>query len=237
MSRNDGRTLTSDPPTGPMAEVTLLDDWVTRARSQLAKRARRAMREIVLQVFALSLDGVIETEGSAFEDYFNSLGDDPRNERWITDSIEGASLHAVGRVTYGSMSQYFPTASHEDGANTFTTSAIDDAMNRIPKVVFSKTLTEADWGPVTILRGDTLEELARLREEGDGYVLVHGGATFAQALVRMDAVDEFRLAMYPFVAGTGPRLFTEGLDPRVLEVVAVEDLGFGGHGLTLRRSP
>ncbi len=193
------------------------------------------MREIVLQVFALSLDGVIETEGSAFEDYFNSLEDDPRNERWVTDSIAGASLHAVGRVTYESMSQYFPTATHDDGANPLTTSAIDDAMNRIPKAVFSKTLTEAAWGPVTVLRGDTLEELARLREDGEGYVLVHGGATFAQALVRLDAIDEFRLAVYPFIAGTGPRLFTEGLDPRVLQVVAREEFGCGGHGLTLRR--
>jgi dihydrofolate reductase len=194
------------------------------------------MREIVLQVFALSLDGVIETEGSAFEGYFNSLGDDPRNERWITDSIEGASLHAVGRVTYESMSKYFPTASHDDGANTFTTSRIDDAMNRIPKAVFSRTLTEAAWGPVTILQGDTLEELAHLRAEGDGYVLVHGGATFAQALVQLDAVDEYRLAVFPFVAGSGPRLFTEGLDPRVLQVVEVEDLGHGVQGFTLRRS-
>jgi cephalosporin-C deacetylase-like acetyl esterase len=62
-------------------------------------------------------------------------------------------------------------------------------------------------------------------------------ARLQQALVRLDAVDELRLAMYPFSAGTGPKLFTEGLDPRVLEVVALEDLGFGGHGLTLRRSP
>jgi dihydrofolate reductase len=220
--------------TDRMAEITMpADSMASDCRSPSVPG--ESMRQIVLQVFALSLDGVIETEGSAFEDYFNSLDDDPGNERWVTDSIDGASLHAVGRATYESMSKYFPTASHDDGANTLTTSAIDDAMNRIPKAVFSKTLTEAAWGPVTILRGDTLEELARLREEGDGYVLVHGGATFAQALVRLDAIDEFRLAVYPFVAGTGPKLFTEGLDPRVLDVVAVENWAFGGLGLTLRR--
>jgi dihydrofolate reductase len=193
------------------------------------------VREIILQVFVLSLDGVIQTEGTDFEKYYAELPDDAAHERALVESIGNASLHAVGRVTYESMAQYFPNVTHEEGANPMSTSAIDEAMNRIPKVVFSNTLDSADWAQTTIVRGDTKEELERLRHGGDGYVLVHGGVSFARSLVELDVVDEYRITVCPYVAGTGPRLFPDGLAARTLELVSCDTFSNGLVWLVYRR--
>ncbi len=186
-------------------------------------------------MFALSLDGVIQTEGTDFEKYYAELPDDRAHERAIVESIANAILHAVGRVTYESMAQYFPNVTHEDGANPMTTSAIDEAMNRIPKAGFSKTLDFADWARTTIVRGDTKEELERLRHGGDGYILVHGGASFAGALVELDVVDEYRITVCPYVAATGPRLFPAEQAARTLELVSCDSFSNGLVRLVYRR--
>ncbi|HEX4061003.1 MAG TPA: dihydrofolate reductase family protein [Streptosporangiaceae bacterium] len=184
------------------------------------------MRSLVLHVYDYSLDGVIAEEDSEFYKYCRDAPDDPVYDAWLADAYQDASLHLVGRATYLGMAEFFPTA----------TGLIADAMNRIPKVVFSRTLQTADWPETTIARGDLAEEIDKLRRGGTGVMLAHGGVSFVQSLTRLDLVDEYRLTVYPYVAGTGPRLFTELAQAYPLELRSSVTLDDGTVALTYRRA-
>ena len=85
-------------------------------------------------------------------------------------------------------------------------------MNEIPKVVFSNSLTSADWGETTIATGDLVDAVTRLKQERlGGYLLAQGGVRFARSLVETGLIDEYRLVVHPVVLGAGERLFTAAL--------------------------
>ena len=84
------------------------------------------------------------------------------------------------------------------------------ATNAGRKVLFSRTLTVADWANTTIASGDLAEQIDRLRRGGDGYIVVHGGIGLWRSLARLDLIDEYRVTLVPYVAGEGPRLFEDG---------------------------
>lgn len=117
----------------------------------------------------------------------------------MLESLSEASVHAMGANTYRSMADYWP-----DSSEVFA-----EPMNRIPKGVFSRTLNEGQalWGPVTICTGDTRAELARLALDARGPVFVHGGIKFMRSLTSLDAVDEYRLVIGPWIRGSGVPLF------------------------------
>ena len=92
-------------------------------------------------------------------------------------------------------------------------------MNDIPKVVFSRTLTRADWPTTTIAGGDLAEEVAELKDEPGGDVIVYGGYTLAQALTRANLVDEYRLVTRPVALGSGEPMFKDLPVGRRLELV------------------
>ena len=87
------------------------------------------------------------------------------------------------------------------------------AINEIPKVVFSNSLTSAAWPETTIATGDLAEAVTRLKQErSGGYLLAHGGVRFARSLVETGLIDEYRLVVHPIVLGAGERLFTSPLN-------------------------
>lgn len=182
------------------------------------------MRPVVLQVFDLSLDGVIGEEGTEFFDFCRDVPDDPAMEAWIHDSLDRAGVHIMGRVTYEEMARNFPEAC----------GPIANIMNGSPKAVFSRTLASAEWADSTIRSGDTMEELDALRREGSGDILAHGGASFAQALARLDVVDEYRLTVYPYIVGSGRRLFSN-TEPLRLDLTSCTSFANGTVGLVYRR--
>ncbi len=92
-------------------------------------------------------------------------------------------------------------------------------MNDIPKVVFSSTLTSADWAESRIASGDLTEDIDRLKREPGGPILAHGGATFVHSLVRGGLVDEYRLVINPVAIGHGTGLFSSLSEPLRLELV------------------
>lgn len=193
------------------------------------------MRPVVLQVFDYSLDGIIGVGGSELFEFCRALPDDPAYEAWLMSSLESAGVHIMGRVTYEEMAGHFPVASAADHQAAGTTDAIADIMNRTPKAVFSRTLTTAGWPETTIISGDTVEGLNALREQGSGVILAQGGVRFAQSLAALDVVDEYRLSVAPFLAGSGPRLFTEESKGRALELVSTATYSAGLQTLVYRR--
>jgi dihydrofolate reductase len=98
---------------------------------------------------------------------------------------------------------------------------------RHAKYVVSSTLRDADWNNSTVLSGDVADEVAKLKQDVDGTILVAGSAQLAQALLERDLVDEIRLMVFPVVLGTGKRLFGETSDKKPLRLADSKPLGDG----------
>ncbi len=94
-----------------------------------------------------------------------------------------------------------------------------DVMNEIPKVVSSSTLTSTTWAGTRIANGNLAEDIDRLKCEGGGVILAHGGATFIDSLVRQWLIDEYRLVTHPVVIGHGRGLFSALPEPLRLDLI------------------
>jgi dihydrofolate reductase len=157
------------------------------------------MRKVILKMHA-SLDGFVLGPDGDLDWVFETFDDEMA--AWEIPSLWDAGVHIMGRATYHEMAEHWPSA----------TSAFAPPMNEIPKVIFSKTLERADWTESRIVDGDLAEEIGRLREEPGKEILAHGGASFAQSLVRADLIDEYRLIVHPVALGDGTPLFTTRVD-------------------------
>jgi dihydrofolate reductase len=153
------------------------------------------MASLVLKM-SVSLDGyVAPLDGSA--DWITAGRSDDAL-RWTVETVSNAGAHLMGAATYAAWAAHWPGAS----------GPFAKPMNEIPKVVFSNSLTSADWDETTIAAGDLTETVTRLkRERSGGYLLAHGGARFARSLVATGLIDEYRLAVHPVVLGAGERIF------------------------------
>lgn len=145
---------------------------------------------------SISLDGyVASADGSSG---WEAVGRSPDGAEWVLDTVSNATAHLVGGGTYTRWAGSWPGASGPFAA----------PMNEIPKVVFSSSLTSADWGETTIATGDLADAVTRLKQErSGGYLLALGGVRFARSLVETGLIDEYRLVVHPVVLGAGRRLF------------------------------
>ena len=178
------------------------------------------MGRIVVTEF-VSLDGVMEDPGGA-EDFEHggwsfeiSRGDE--GDKFKLDETFASEALLLGRVTYEGFAEAWPSREGE----------FADKFNSMPKYVVSSTLEEPEWNNSTVLRGDLAEEVAKLKHEHDGDVVVHGSARLAQGLLERDLVDELRLMVYPVVLGSGKRLFGETSDKKTLRLVESKVVGDG----------
>ncbi|HEU5278741.1 MAG TPA: dihydrofolate reductase family protein [Gaiellaceae bacterium] len=178
------------------------------------------MAKVIVTEF-VSLDGVMEDPGGA-EDFKHGgwTFEIPRGEEGdqfkLDETMESDAL-LLGRVTYEGFAAAWPT--REGG--------FADKFNAMPKYVVSSTLGAADWNNSTVLEGDAVEAVRKLREEQDGNIVVHGSATLVQALLENDLVDELRLMVFPVVLGAGRRLFGETTDKKRLDLVESRTVGDG----------
>ena len=180
----------------------------------------------------VSLDGVMEAPGGG-EDFEHGgwtfeieRGED--GNRFKLDELGEADVQLLGRRTYEGFAAAWPTRSDEAG--------FADKMNAMPKYVVSSTLERADWNNSTILRGDVAEEVARLKDEVDGVILVAGSAMLVQALVESDLVDELRLMVFPVVLGKGKRVFGETSDKKRFRLTSSRVVGDGVAILVYERA-
>jgi dihydrofolate reductase len=171
------------------------------------------MAALILKM-SVSLDGYIAPPDGSTD--WIAAGRSADGLTWSVETVGAAAAHLVGAATYTAWSGFWPGA-----AGPFAR-----AMNEIPKVVFSDSLTSADWGETTIASGDLAESVTRLkREHADGYLLAHGGVRFARSLVATGLIDEYRLLIHPVVLGAGERLFAA---PLTVEPVSTTVFSGGG---------
>lgn len=156
------------------------------------------MRKLILG-FYVSLDGKSADADNGIRDVMTGI-DDPEQEKYFVSRLWEAGAFLMGRNTYEIMAGYWPTSGHPSA----------EAMNAIPKVVFSRTLESAgDWPETRIARGDTAEEIARLKAEPGKDLVAAGGTAFVHSLIRLGVVDEYRLWVLPAATGKGAPLFPE----------------------------
>jgi dihydrofolate reductase len=178
------------------------------------------MGRIVVTEF-ISLDGVIEAPGGG-EDYkyggwtFEFDRGDEGNQFKLEETISSAAL-LLGRRTYEGFAAAWP---ERDGE-------FADKFNTMPKYVVSSTLRDPEWTNSTVLSGDVVDEVTKLKREQDGDIVVHGSAQLVQSLIDNDLIDELRLMVFPVVLGTGKRLFGETTDKKPLRLSTSTVVGDG----------
>ena len=178
------------------------------------------MGRIVVTEF-VSLDGVMEDPGGS-ENFAQggwsfkiSRGDE--GDKFKLDEAFASEALLLGRVTYEGFAEAWPSRDGE----------FADKFNNMPKYVVSSTLDEPEWNNSTVLKGDLVEEVGKLKVEHDGDIVVHGSARLVQALIEHDLVDELRLMVYPVVLGSGKRLFGDTSDMKPLRLLDSKMVGDG----------
>ena len=179
--------------------------------------------KLVVTAF-VTLDGIVEAPG--FDEH--RAGRNAWALRIQTDEDEvynraqamSADALLLGRRTWQIWAAFWPTASGGDVEMT-------EKMNSVPKYVVSNTLKRADWNNTTILSGDVADQIARLKAQPGGELLVYGSPDLVDELLRHDLVDEFRLLVYPVILGSGKRLFRDRIDMHQLRLVESRTFGSG----------
>ncbi|MEV8399526.1 dihydrofolate reductase family protein [Streptomyces niveus] len=176
------------------------------------------MRKLMVTTF-VSLDGVMQGPGGSDEDRDGGFEHGgwsvphfgPDLIQRMTDLVQRADALLVGRKTYDIFAATWPLAEADD--------PIGSKMNSVRKYVASRTLDAVSWQNSTLLTGDVAEAVARLKQEGDGEIQVHGSGDLIQTLIAHDLVDEFHVLVFPVLVGSGKRLFGRGTVPAGLKLV------------------
>jgi dihydrofolate reductase len=170
----------------------------------------------------ISLDGVFEDPGGA-EKYEHGgwtfeydRGED--GNKFKLDELMDAQVQLLGRVTYEGFAAAWPS---QEGP-------FADKLNNDTKYVVSTTLEDPSWQNTTVISGDVVDEISRLKQETDGGILVSGSGTLVGTLLEADLVDELRLMVFPTILGRGRRLFPDGIDRLKLKLTESRTVGPDG---------
>jgi dihydrofolate reductase len=161
----------------------------------------------------VSLDGVVQDpagdEGFSRGGWVGLIKDRPELNKLTLDEALGAEAQLMGRRTYDWFAARWPSR----------TGALADRLNSMPKYLVSSTLEDPDWNNSTVLKGDVINEVSKLKQELDGDIVVPASFQLVRALLEHDLVDELRLKLYPVVLGAGTRLFGETSDKKPMRLV------------------
>ena len=185
------------------------------------------MGEIVISE-NLSIDGVVQDptgeEGFRRGGWFGQIKEREKLNRLALDDALGADALLLGRRSYEFFAARWPSR----------TGDLADRLNTLPKYVVSSTVEHPDWNNSTILNGDVVNQVLKLKQELDGDIVVLASFHLAHTLMEHDLVDEPRLKIHPVILGAGDRLFRETSDSMPLRLIHALPLGDGVAYLTYR---
>jgi dihydrofolate reductase len=159
------------------------------------------MRKVILSNY-VSLDGFMEGPNREI-DWF--VWDD-EIAKYSTDFMTSIDTIIFGRVTYELMASYWPTANTEDPK-------ITDAMNNLPKIVFSKTLQKADWKNSTLIGEINKDEISKMKNRPGEDMVIFGSGSIVSSFTQLGLIDEYRIMVNPIILGSGTPLF-KGINDR-----------------------
>jgi dihydrofolate reductase len=161
----------------------------------------------------VSLDGVVQDpagdEGFRVGGWVGLLKDRPQLAKLALDEALAAEALLLGRRTYEWLVARWPSRSGE----------LADRLKSLPKYVVSSTLENPEWNNSTVLSGDVLDEVSKLKDELHGEIVVPASFQLVRTLMEHDLVDELRLKIFPVALGAGERLFGETSDKKALRLV------------------
>ena len=179
------------------------------------------MRKLVVLSF-ITLDGVMQAPGGPEEDPTGGF----KYGGWIAgywDDFLGGVMDEqmakpfdllLGRKTYEIFAAYWPYVKSDDPDGP-----IADKFNSAKKYVVSTTLRKLDWSNSTLIKGDIVQEIKKLKQQDGPELQVHGSGNLIQTLLKHDLIDEFRLKIFPITLGTGKRLFGDGTIPAGFKLI------------------
>lgn len=139
-------------------------------------------------------------------------------EKLSIEQLNSADYLVFGRVTYEGMAAHW----------TKTEGEIAELMNRIPKIVFSRTLKSADWNNTTLINENASAKIKKLKEEGGRDMYVFGSSDLSETFVNDNLFDEYRIGIAPVILGSGRPLFKQGTAPKNLSLISTQQLLNGG---------
>ena len=169
----------------------------------------------------VSLDGVIQDpagdEGFTRGGWVGRIAALPELAKVTLDEALGTEALLLGRRSYEWLAARWPSRSGE----------LADRLNSLPKYVVSSTLEDPDWNNSTVLKGDPVAEVSKLKQELNGELLMPASFQLLRTLMEHDLVDELRLKIFPVVLGAGERLFGETSDKKPMRLVDTQTVGDG----------
>jgi dihydrofolate reductase len=175
----------------------------------------------------ITLDGYFEGKQN-WELPFHELVWGEELEKLSLEQLHTADYLVFGRVTYEGMAAYWTKAEGENAE-------IAELMNKIPKLVFSKTLKSVEWNNSILIKKNASAEITKLKAKGNGDMYLFGSADLSETFINDNLFDEYRIGIAPVILGKGRPLFRQGISSRNLSLIYTQQLSNGGVVLRYRK--
>lgn len=184
------------------------------------------MRKLWVKAW-ITLDGVFDagTMGLWWPPANETPEDFTKRIDYIAEEYSQGDTYLLGRTTYEML---YPGWSQD------TTSKLGSLLHNMKKFVVSNTLTSAPWEGSSIISGDMIAEITKLKQQSGNDIIIDGSATLVQSLMGTGLIDEYRFLVQPFIMGKGKRFFPEGMPPTTIKLVESQVLSFGSMALVFQ---
>lgn len=181
------------------------------------------MRKIITSEY-VTVDGVMQAPGDPKEFKYGGwvfkLNDEQAMKeggKYASEQLFSCDTLLLGRITYEGFAKAWPNMKDDSG--------FANKMNSMKKYVVSNTLDKLEWSNSTLIKGNIVEEILKLKQQPGKDILIYGSGELVNTLMHNNLIDEHRLWVYPVVLGSGKRLFREGVDITTLKLVDTKKFG------------
>jgi dihydrofolate reductase len=176
--------------------------------------AQQKQRKLFWQM-SVTLDGFMEGTHRELTDTAEFADKD--FDRYASEMLKSIDTILLGRRTYELFAAYWPFATGQDA----------ERLNELPKVVFSKTLSQAQWNNSRLVKNNVAEEVTRLKQQAGKDIALFGSADLASSFMRLGLIDEYRILVTPVVLGAGTPMFKDIKERLALKLMKATTWGSG----------